>query len=182
MPEQEKGGIIREIITHINALEEKMGLLKESMSELEDLDTVNRLDIINLKNEVEKIKMSSPELPEETMANLRELEGLSERIGSAEKWDFLEKGIAEIISMKGRLDSSGIGDISNALKSLQKRIERLESGMSGLTESDHGKSINMLEKRMETVEKKTDKINHCPSCGALVKDGAMFCTRCGKKV
>ena len=47
----------REIIKHLNELEGKMRDIQGSVSDVNDLQIINKLDIINLKNEIDKIKL-----------------------------------------------------------------------------------------------------------------------------
>jgi len=53
--------IIKELIAHINRVESKVKELQANLSDMNDLQLLNKLDIINLKNELEKLKMVFPE-------------------------------------------------------------------------------------------------------------------------
>ena len=183
MPEEPKRDIIKEIITHLNAIEEKINLLKESMEETNDLVTVNKLDIINLKNEIEKIKLSIPEVSPDTLAKLRELEKLSEKVGRLDKWKRMEKEIENLKVAMQKTGSASLNEITSALELLNQRLRKLESEAELKRHKEqHKRAIDRLKRRVETVEEKTARLIHCPGCGALVREDARFCSRCGKKI
>ena len=62
--------IVSELITHLNELESKVVALEETISEMNDLQVVNKLDIINLKNELERIRLSVPMLSGEQIGKV----------------------------------------------------------------------------------------------------------------
>jgi ribosomal protein L40E len=71
----------REIIKHLNELDGKMRDIQTSVSDVNDLQIINKLDIINLKNEIDKIKLlmeqtlpleKVEEIPEEKPAPKKE--------------------------------------------------------------------------------------------------------------
>lgn len=68
-----KNTIISEIITHVNQLESRINSLEESISEANDLQIVNKLDIINLKNELEKVKLAFPAVSPENIERFQQL-------------------------------------------------------------------------------------------------------------
>ena len=181
VPEDSKN-IIKKLIAHLNALEGKINLLKEGIDETNDLVTVNKLDIINLKNEIEKIKLSIPEVSPDTLTKLREQEKLSGSTGQIEKWKRMEKDIEDLRNMIERGGPKNIAEITSAMELLNQRVRKLESAEALKKHTEHTKAIEGLSKRVEAVEKKAEKIRHCPRCGSPAKLNAKFCSKCGKRL
>lgn len=55
--------VIQELIKHVNELDGKVKDLDSSISDFSDLEIMNKLDIINLKNEIDKLKLLTGEAP-----------------------------------------------------------------------------------------------------------------------
>ncbi|RLI98464.1 MAG: hypothetical protein DRO99_00675 [Candidatus Aenigmatarchaeota archaeon] len=189
LPEEPKKDIIKQLITHMNTVEDKINLVKDSIAETEDLIMVNKLDIINLKNQIEKLKLSTPEVSPETLNKLRSIEEVADKL-QIDKWKNMEKDIEGIKSYLKKTGGRDMDDVTASLQLMDQRLKKLESG--SVTKSDHKvvikkhdnheKAISDLHKRVKEVEKKTEHLKKCPSCGNLVKMDAKFCNRCGKKV
>ena len=60
MPGPDDKKVIAELITHVNKLESRIKDVQTSLSDMNDLQLLNKLDIINLKNEIDKLKMVLP--------------------------------------------------------------------------------------------------------------------------
>ena len=170
MPEGDND-ITKEIIAHVNSLEEKLRLLEDKIKEKDDLITVNKLDIINLKNSVEKLRMSLPEVSPETLARLRDMEKVASKMVDLKE---MQKQLKAITS------SIDPAKVVAGMEQLNKRLESLESMLS--VKGKPKMSIRDLHKRIGMIEKKTGIINHCTKCGSILKKGAKFCSICGKPV
>ena len=75
-PEDKK--VIKELITHVNRIDSKIKDLETTTSDMNDLQLLNKLDIIHLKNEVDKLRLMVPEeregeMPAEMRAEVVEL-------------------------------------------------------------------------------------------------------------
>jgi hypothetical protein len=185
MPKEVDNSIIKEMITHLNTLEDKIKTQNEDMKESEDLLTVNKLDIINLKNEIEKLKMSIPEVSPETLNKLKEMEKFSSSKGQMKKWDGLEKDVQAIKAGMGRKESSEGSNVIAGLEMLNQRLIKLESNLSDMRVKKHKKhaeAISKLDMKVKTIEKKTSNIIHCPGCNTVIRKGTKFCGKCGKRL
>jgi chromosome segregation ATPase len=182
MPEDSDAGVIKEIITHLNALEDKIKLLSENIMETGDMVTVNKLDIVNLKNGLEKLKISMPDVSPDTINKLKELEAITENIGEVGRWKNIEKEMDALKSRAQQTRQKGVSNVIAGMELMGQKVARIESELKGLKAKKHEKTIGKLHKRIETVEKKTSFIKHCPGCHAIVSERAMFCGKCGKKI
>ncbi|MBI4021176.1 MAG: hypothetical protein HY369_02955 [Candidatus Aenigmarchaeota archaeon] len=90
--------IITELIAHVNELEQRIASLQETVSEYHDVQLVGKLDVINLKNEVDKMKLALPSVTEDQMQALQQVS----------QW----------------LDKSSV----KTLLAVEKRVARLEEG------------------------------------------------------
>jgi len=107
----ESNKVISELITHVNRLEQKINSFQETISEINDVELVNKLDIINLKNGLEKLKLTLPSISQEQASNLQEIANLAE--GTSVK---------EILSIGKRVD-----EISNKIGAFEERVAETES-------------------------------------------------------
>ena len=145
-----KNKIIPEIITHINKLEEKINMLKEGIQEAKDLQTVNKLDIINLKNEIEQIKLSMTTLSPESIENIRALEKLSEKIGKAEN---IKNDIDKLKSDVNKLKPVKLEDVYTNINLLQQRMNEFEKRTPAESiPNDFSTRLKTLEKRMDSAK------------------------------
>jgi chromosome segregation ATPase len=185
MPVQEDKSIIKEIITHLNSLEEKIKTLNDNVDETEDLVTVNKLDIVNLKNSLERIKISMPEVSPDTLSKLRNVEKITENMKKMESLDRIEKDIEVLKSQKGATKEKGLNDVVAGLEFMNQKIEKLESKMNEMSHEgheEHRNEIGKIHERVQTIEDKTSMIKHCPKCHAFLNEKAAFCNKCGYKV
>ena len=185
MPEEPDKNIIKEIITHLNTLEEKLKTLNDGIKEAEDLVTVNKLDIINLKNEIEKIKLSIPEVSLDTLNKLKELEKITASTEQIEKWKRLEKDVGTIKTRMEEKEGGRMDDVIAGLEIMNQRVMKLESDISDIKtkkHKEHAEAIGKLSDKVKTIEKTTSRITHCPGCGGIVTEKAKFCSKCGKKL
>jgi ribosomal protein L40E len=79
--------LLSNIIDYLNKIEERIKTLEINLSEMKDLELVNKLDIINLKNEIEQIKLikgisTSGHSVEEIMSYMKNLENRLQKIES----------------------------------------------------------------------------------------------------
>ncbi len=197
MPEEDSKNIIKELIAHINSLEEKIGSLNESITESRDLSMVNKLDIINLKNQTEKIKLSLPNISPDMIRKMRQLEDMPGGRRGSEKMKAIEKEIKIIKSRLGDANQRNLNDIAAGMEFINQRLDKFESAMkqarkksSGVhslpkladKSREHSKAIKSIHKKLGMIEKKASMIKHCKKCGSVVEPHAKFCRRCGSKV
>jgi len=172
--------IIQELITHINNLEQKINMLKEEISEENDLQTVNRLDIINLKNEIEKIKISVPVLTPDIADKLKGMEKLMEKQDHTGNTQKMADDIEQLKKLVRGISPEAIEEIQGEISSL---YEMTSKGRPEKAEkAQPSRDVIEMKKRLEELETKTVPIPHCKKCGAVLKPGIKFCGRCGRKV
>ena len=49
--------LLSNIIDYLNKIEDRINVIEANVSQIKDLELVNKLDIINLKNEIEQVKL-----------------------------------------------------------------------------------------------------------------------------
>ena len=108
--------------------DELLKVFKNKISELEDLELVNKLDIINIKNELDKISLtnvSSPEVEE----RVSELKRLADKVGDIKKYDRLLSDIDRMKSVAGA--RGGADDLKARMDELGRRVEDLSKQRAG---------------------------------------------------
>jgi len=179
--EQGKDRIIQELITHINNLEQKINMLKDELSEQNDLQTVNRLDIINLKNELEKIKISVPVLSPDIADKIKDMEKLMEKRDHTDSIQKMTEDIKQLKKAVHTINPEAIEEIQGEISSLYDMVSKKQP--SGKAEGvKPGRDVSELKKRLEELETKTVPTPYCKKCGIVLKPGIKFCGKCGKKV
>lgn len=84
-------------------------------------------------------------------------------------------------------DSIALGSLSGELGELKSKFEELEVLNAKRAEIDarYSEELEMLKKLLPQVENGSAGINvavaTCTNCGAIKKQGALFCTSCGQK-
>ncbi len=176
-----KDRIIQELITHINSLEQKINTLKEELGEENDLQTVNRLDIINLKNEIDKIKISLPVFSPDVIDKIKNMEKLMERQDSTSNIQRIIDDIEQLKKMARNLNPDVMDEMHGEISALYEIVNRQQpSGKAQKPLQD--KEIAGLKKRLGELESKAVPIPRCNKCGSALKPGARFCGKCGKKL
>ena len=113
MPEQES-----------ESSRELLKAIKDKLSELEDMQLVNKLDIINMKNELDRISLTSAP-SSETLEKLTQLAKIAEKADVLKK---VEKSQAELEKLKSELEKVTPADI----QSMKMELEKLRKKMSGM--------------------------------------------------
>jgi|GEM_PF-1907268 len=134
--------------------QEKTKDVEESITEIKDMQNILELDIINLKNEIDKIKLVSPSpIPREVEERIIELEKISKHVDVMRQWEktidevkFLRSKVMEI-EKSGRPQASQMPEIHD----LRKEVEglRKELGKGTSTESPE---IQELKKQISDLK------------------------------
>ena len=164
-PKSKQEMVITELISHINSLEEKINTINNNLSEIKDVQLVDKLDIINLKNETEKIRTSTRSITPETQQTIEEVHELADDIKHIKKIKNLEKTI---------------NDLKKELEKNFKEIENLRVLYKGIvTKISPASSKKILETRKPL--KRNEKQNkQCIECKKILPWKSKFCTGCGK--
>ncbi|MBN2330958.1 MAG: hypothetical protein JXC85_04015 [Candidatus Aenigmarchaeota archaeon] len=104
--------------------------IRDKLSELEDTQLVNKLDIINMKNELDKMSLTSAPSAE-TAEKISELAKLAQK---SEKLRRLESSMDSIEKLRADLEKSApadIGALHLEMRSLKKQVSELQSAQAG---------------------------------------------------
>ena len=136
--------LLSELVTHLNALEQRMAELADGVEELKDLELVNKLDIINLSAHAERERLSAPATPE--------------------AGNQLEQALAGLEAELAELREQGAGGLGERVELLSKRIELLEGARrpAAPVAAAPGPSCNQCGTPLRAG------IKFCGSCGATV--------------
>jgi len=120
-------------------IEERLKVLADQVEEMKDTQTVNKLDIINLNNDVDNLKLTSNNLPANTDETLKEIREFSKKL---EKMKRVDKLIDDVMELKKRnIGPSKPGyTASKELSSMDSRLNQIEQ------------SINILETKMSSMK------------------------------
>lgn len=130
------------------------GSVGAQLEEIRDMELVNRLDIINIKNEIDKLKLTLPQSIEQIPRD-----ELMELVKIAEK-------VKDIKALKQSLDE--IEQLKERLKDHPEEIRRLQ-----------GEIQEMKHQHNFFVGREAAG---CSACGAELPAVAKFCKKCGKRV
>jgi chromosome segregation ATPase len=150
---KEKDKLISEIIEHVNSLQEKITALKSDYAELKDVQLVNKLDIINLKNEVDKVRVTSPMLDPETQQTIEDVHGIAHDVKTLKQIKNAEKQLTELTS-KTLKNTDDIEVLKNKLN----RTQSAATPTTGL----HDSEIKTLVNRIQEVEEQVKRIVRAP--------------------
>lgn len=160
--------------------ETKLNSIEEKLSELEDMQLLTKLDIISMKERIEKLVPAgaSPEL-DEKIRTLQDLVG-SERLQGIEKVmskvNDLEARIEGMGAQKPATDFGSVLDakIDEKISDIKSKMQNI-SGLKDIDIEDLEKKIEMVEKsdisslrdelkaEIENVEKKVDDVRAVPA-------------------
>jgi DNA repair exonuclease SbcCD ATPase subunit len=175
MAEEVGGRLAQELMERMSAIEQKLNSLKDELEEQADLQTVNRLDIINMRNELDKVKMSVPALTPELAERVKEIEKL---VSKQDRKDALARMADDLEKVKAALKTFNPEEI----RELRSEVEALSAAASRPgARQPHGKELEELKKRVENIAASAE-VAKCPKCGNPLKPGAKFCGRCGRRL
>jgi ribosomal protein L40E len=129
-------------------MEEKLKTLSSKLAELEDLQLVNKLDMVNLKNEIENLKLTFSVPSPEALESIKELGKIAE---NAEVFSKL-KDLARNVDRLSRGKTEGLEDMIRVVDHIDKRVASLETrslGMKPEEAKEYAKRIEELRKGME---------------------------------
>jgi len=134
--------------------------IRDKIAELEDLQLVNKLDIINMKNELDKMNLTSS-TDSETAERISELSKMAKKAGDLKN---IQKAYSDISDLKSKLEKSPSMDLQPLkadLDSIKKRMTSIE-GMKLRTlapdKRDAAPLSDELKKRLDELEKKISSV------------------------
>ena len=143
---------------------EILKVISDKLAELEDLQLVNKLDIINVKNELDRVSLSEGHAIEDSdrMSELKSLVEKSENIKKAEQLvgevQKLKDEIArkKVTAPEGKADMSGILEELKTLREKISMIEKAPSPKQAVSKSEGpGKEeLEDLKKALKEVKEK----------------------------
>jgi hypothetical protein len=192
---KEKQEILTEVITHINQIEGKLSLIEEKIGDINDLQIVNKLDIINLKNEIEKIRLASSTLSPEMIETLQHAEEVAKKLDRVKKIEKMYDEIKDLKSMGTREGlelmnqrisvlenivkniNTSLPPSTNQLSSIKSRIKNLESRIAGLKPIKYAAPkapSNHIEKRVTALEKRIAGLKPIKYAAPKTKDSIFY--------
>ncbi len=131
--------------------EELRRAIRDKLSELEDRQLVNKLDIINMKNELDKISLTSAPSPE-TTEKISELAQLAEK---SDKFKRFEHAYADLERLKSEFEKAkpaATEAMRLEMDTLKKKISELESGAPpGAVAPAESKEIAKIKKEISSI-------------------------------
>lgn len=127
------------------SLEDKLNTLSSKLTELEDLQLVNKLDIINLKNELEQVKLTASLPGPETLQRITELGKIVENVEEFKKLMGLVKNIDKVIAGVRGAGAEDLEDMIRVVDDIDKRLRGMETRGPGIKPGDAEKYRSVIE-------------------------------------
>jgi len=121
--------------------------IRDKLAELEDMQLVNKLDIINMKNQMDRISITSTSSPE-SEEKLSDLNKLVEKVGDLKRFD---KAFSDIEKMKSSMERAKLGDIiplKSEIDILRRKITELESAPAQLARGAKAPDVSALKREL----------------------------------
>jgi len=133
---------------------EKLKAIEDKVDGLQDTEQLTELDIINLKNEIEKIKIGTTAyIPEDIEEKVRRLEKLAENADVFEQW---KRAISEIDVLRKEIESAPVTISDSGIpRGFIESMEELKKMMSDLkmgTDPELIKRVEELETRIRSIK------------------------------
>ncbi len=152
--------------------EDKWKGVMERISALEDLQNITQLDIINLKNEIERIKLSSPSpVPPEIEEKIIELEKIARDVETFRKW---KQTVEEVKFLRSRIMETPppAKEIEKIRDEIRKVREEMERGKISSPPIDITSLRDAIEENRKTIEELKNMIKaggKIPDLGSVKK-------------
>ncbi|UCD03096.1 MAG: hypothetical protein JSV63_00460, partial [Candidatus Aenigmatarchaeota archaeon] len=129
--------------------------IKDKLAELEDLQLVNKLDIINVKNELDKASLTGFPRPE-AAGKEKELEEKAEDLKKAEKLvkdlEVLKASLSKAPPADTSKVQADLGAITSEMEALKMKVGTLEKAGPPAPPKVDESVINELKKRIDQLE------------------------------
>jgi len=119
------------------------------------LQLINKLDIINLKNEIEKLRLTASAPSPETLERIRELGKIVENAEEFKKLKSVTDNIDKIIADM-QAGPEGLEDMIRVVDDIDKRVRGLETrglGMKPREAQEYAKSVEELKSSLKSLPK-----------------------------
>lgn len=127
------------------SLEERLNTLSSKLTELEDLQLVDKLDIINLKNELEQLKLTTSVPSPETLQRVKELGKIVENVEEFKKLADMAKNMDKIMAGIKEASPEGLEDMIRVVDDIDRRLRKLEASAPGIKPEEAKKYAMMIE-------------------------------------
>ena len=132
---------------------EKLKAIEDKVDGLQDTEQLTELDIINLKNEIEKIKIGTTTyIPDDIEEKVRRLEKLAENADIFEQW---KRSISEIDVLRKSIEKTSSGTSSGIPYDFMESVEELKKMVSAAktgADPELVKRIEDLETRVRSIK------------------------------
>ncbi len=147
--------------------------IMDKLSSIEDLQNLTQLDVINLKNEIDKIKLVSPSpIPPEVEESVVELEKIAKNVDILKKWKqtveevkFLRSKVMESPPRKReeeKAEAEGTGGMEEVRKEIEDLREELRAREAPPLEEDLSGEMEEMRKEIEEVRKEMGERKFVP--------------------
>lgn len=131
---------------------EEKAIIYEKMSELEDLMLINKLDLINLKNEVEKLRITAAVPSPEVMEGIKELADLAHDVDDFKTWKKVADDVKKLKEMSVKYKPVNIDNLDKNIRFLDQRMSMLEQAAGvGTQSADLAKEYEKQFEKLKAV-------------------------------
>ncbi len=146
-------GLENKTLNRLDLLEQKMNMIRDELMETKDMMLVNQLDVINLKNDIEKMSLTDTGSPSGSAGPaeaLHEIRKRFEKLDDVNKeLEDIKKDIKNVRSEKGeKIDPS----VFKKIDDLEKEIKAIKSIKEGKPDKSLLEKMNYLESRLESIK------------------------------
>ncbi len=178
MPETEKE---ERPSTGLNRLEQSVNELAAQLAEFHDIQLIDKLDLVNMKNEIERLRLVLPAIAPENEERFAAINALVEKADTIKKIQSLAEDVDTLKKEIAPKESRDAKWLHNQVEILTERVAGLETG------GPASRRLALIEERLARMEQLgnkslVDKLRQCGACGAPLKDKAQFCGSCGKRL
>ena len=142
---------LSDMAARLGGLEQRVAELADALGEVKDLELVNKLDLLNLANQLEKLRMTAP--------------GVAEAAQKGDELVRLEQAVAGMEADLSQLKAGSAPGSGLAEGKLAARVEELSRRLAAL-EGAEARPLPLSGDR-------------CAACGTPGRSGARFCGKCG---
>lgn len=133
-------------------LEERLNTISSKLTELEDLQLVDKLDIINLKNEIEKLQLTTSVPDPETLERIRELGKLAEHLEEFKRLKELAGKMDKLMAEVRKMKPEGIEDMIRVVDDIDKRVRKIETQGPGIKPGEAREYAKRIEELRSSLE------------------------------
>ncbi|MBU0530448.1 MAG: hypothetical protein KKC05_02140 [Nanoarchaeota archaeon] len=149
--------------------EEMLKVLKDQIEEIKDTQTVNKLDIINLNNDIHNIKLTSSKITPETEQSIRDISSITQKL---DKFKKIDKIVEDIDNLKkkslgttspGYTATKEISAIDSKVNQLEQSINILNTKISSMRQVRIPEGMEDIQRYAELIRGAAERIQNLES-------------------